>query len=231
MLKALYVFYRTLRYLIVSYLPNADILALKKQWADELLKYFGLTLHIKGEPPAEKPMILLGNHISFLDIIVVMASHPEVVFLAKKEVGEWPIIGPTAKRVGTLFVDRSSKNKDVVREQISNELLRTRSHLVVFPSGTTTLDESIAWKKGMFEVAQEHGIAIQTFKVSYSHPRVCAYIDEDTMLGQMKGLFKYPNKQVYFEWLSSFRVAPEEESVAAAEKARLQVVESLRTQS
>jgi 1-acyl-sn-glycerol-3-phosphate acyltransferase len=229
MLKALYVFYRTFRYLVVSYLPGTEILVLKKQWADEILAYFGLSLEISGFPPQQKPVILLGNHISFIDIIVVMAAHPEVVFLAKKEVGEWPIIGPTAKRVGTLFVDRSAKNKNFVRQQISDELLRTRSHLVVFPSGTTTLDEGLPWKKGMFEISQEFGIPIQTFKVVYSHPRVCAYIDDDTMLGQMKKLFAVKNKKVKFTWLNSFTVAANEASEAAAERVRQHVVQSLRS--
>lgn len=225
MLKALYLFYRTLRYLVVSYLPGADILLLKKQWAEELARYFGLEIHIKGVAPQSGPVILLGNHISYLDIIVLMAVHPQVVFLAKKEVGMWPIIGPTARRVNTLFVDRSLKDKNLVRRQISSQLLESDAHLVVFPSGTTTLHEEVPWKKGMFEIALENNIPIQAFKVSYSHSRDCAYIDDDTMLLQMRRIMRIEGKQAYFEWLGQFKAIDPEQD---AEKVRKHVVEALQ---
>lgn len=221
MLKALYVFYRTLYYLTISYKPGANILALKKQWADELLKFFGFEVEISGSPPTERPIILLGNHISYLDIIVAMSVHPEVVFLAKKEVGTWPIIGPTARRVNTLFVDRDSRDKDGVRRQIIEQLQKYQAQLVVFPSGTTTLDEEKPWKKGMFEIACGSGIKIQAFKVSYSHKRECAYIDDDHMLTQMQQLFKLKNKKAYFQWLSIFTV---DDPLESAEKVRQHVI-------
>lgn len=226
MLKALYLFYRTLRYLLVSYLPGANILLLKKQWAEELAGYFGLEIHVKGEAPLRGPVILLGNHISYLDIIVLMAVHPQVVFLAKKEVGTWPIIGPTARRVNTLFVDRSSKDKNFIRRQISQQLIDTNAHLVVFPSGTTTMYEELPWKKGMFEIAQENKIPVQSFKVSYSHPRECAYIGDDTMLLQMRRIMRIKGKKAHLEWLAQYEVTNPE---ADAEKVRKHVVEALQS--
>lgn len=224
MLKALYLFYRTFRYLAVSYLPGADLLRLKKQWAEEMAAFFGVKIEARGRAPAQAPVILVGNHISYLDIIVLMAVHPRVVFLAKKEVGTWPVIGPTARRVDTLFVDRSSKDKQQVRRDIARQLQELQAHLVVFPSGTTTLHEELPWKKGMFEIAQEHGIPVQAFKVSYSHPRLCAYIGEDSMLRQMRELFRVPGKKAYFEWLEVFH--PQDPEVDA-EKVRKHVVEAL----
>lgn len=220
MLKALFVFYRTLYYLTISYRPGADVLALKKQWAAELLDYFGLQVEIKGEPYQGEPVILLGNHISYLDIIVLMYVHPSVVFLAKKEVSTWPVIGVTARRIGTLFVDRTSKDKGEVRQKISQQLLEKKSHLVVFPSGTTTLDEEVPWKKGMFEISQEYKIPIQSFKISYSHQRQCAYIDDDSMLEQMSLLFSLKNKKAYFQWLRVFEVS---DPVLSAEEVRAHV--------
>lgn len=220
MLKALFVFYRTLYYLSISYRPGADVLALKKQWAAELLDYFGLQVEIKGAPLNSAPVILLGNHISYLDIIVLMYVHPSIVFLAKKEVSTWPVIGVTARRIGTLFVDRTLKDKTEIRRKISEQLLEKKSHLVVFPSGTTTLHEEVPWKKGMFEISQEYNIPIQSFKISYSHQRQCAYIDEDSMLDQMAQLFTLENKKAYFQWLQVFKVT---DPIVSAEEVRAHV--------
>ncbi|AGH94793.1 lysophospholipid acyltransferase family protein [Pseudobdellovibrio exovorus] len=228
MFKAAIIFFRTLCYLLRSYFPKANILALKKEWAEELARRFGIRIEAKGMPPSEAPVIIVGNHISYLDIIILMAVHPQVTFLAKKEVGEWPIIGPTARRVDTLFVNRTEKNKAQVRRQIAQQLLDKKSQLAVFPSGTTTLHEELPWKKGMFEIAQEYSIPVKAFKISYSHPRECAYIGEDNMLEQMAQVFKAQGKVAYFEWLDTFHItSPEEE----AETVRKAVVAALQREA
>lgn len=229
MFHAAIIFFRTLCYLVRSYFPQANILALKKEWAEELAGRFGIRIEMKGVSPSEAPLIVVGNHISYLDIIILMAVHPKITFLAKKEVGEWPVIGPTARRVDTLFVNRTEKNKVQVRRQIAQQLLEKKSQLAVFPSGTTTLHEELPWKKGMFEIAQEYSIPVKAFKISYSHPRECAYIGEDNLIQQMAQVFKTQGKVAYFEWLDVFHItspvtSPEEE----AETVRKAVVEALQ---
>ena len=223
MLKSMYLLYRTFYYLFISYFTKASLQSLKKKWAEEILAFFEIELVVQGEPPKINPTILLGNHISYIDIIALMAAHPGVVFLAKKEIQKWPIIGSTAARVGTLFVDRDSRqDKQLMRKKISVELSEKKSQLVVFPSGTTTLNEEAKWKKGMFEVAKEFSLSVFLFKVSYSHPRICAYIDEDTMLGQMQRMRGISGKKVYVSWLGVFESLAEPE--VAADLARLKVV-------
>jgi 1-acyl-sn-glycerol-3-phosphate acyltransferase len=50
---------------------------------------------------------LVGNHLSYLDIPLLMQSSPNISFVAKEEVGRWPVIGAGAHALNTIFVKRS----------------------------------------------------------------------------------------------------------------------------
>lgn len=200
--KTVTIFIKITYYLIISYLPNANITSLKQRCALAVLDAFGMHVRTIGDNPTEKNLVLVGNHIGFLDIMVLMAVEPRVVFLSKVEVAKFPIIGACAKRIGTLFVNRESSNsraaaKLALAERIKNS---NSTYLAGFPSGTTTLNEDIPWKKGLIEIAAETKTKVQVFKMKYSPQRACAYIDDDTMLTSMQQMFKTENKSVLFEW-------------------------------
>lgn len=201
------VFTKTLGYIFRSYAPGSpSVVRLKKQWADEILKLMGFKVEVLGEPPKNDSVILIGNHISYVDIIVLMSVHPEVIFLSKKEVASWPVIGSAARRIGTLFVNRDSRrDRSLVRKEICNMMAEGSKHLAVFPSGTTTLDENVPWKKGIFEIAADRDLPLQTFRISYKPLRTCAYIDDDNLILHMLKLFKTKNKKVRFEWLKQYQ--------------------------
>lgn len=220
--RTLSIFGKTFSYYLRSHLPGADVNSLKQKWAASILSDFGYAVSVRGQKPGTGPLILVGNHISYLDIILLMSVHPAVVFLAKKEVSKWPVIGLAAVRVGTIFVDREQKNdRTQKRSQIADALLKSNSQLAVFPSGTTTLDENKPWKKGIFEIAHQNSIPVQTFKISYSPLRESAYIDEDNLLIQMQKLFGIRNKTASFTWLEQQQI---HSPLAMAESLRKSVI-------
>jgi 1-acyl-sn-glycerol-3-phosphate acyltransferase len=215
-LKTSYIFFRLLVYYFKSFQKNSKINILKQQFAIEVLKLLGFQLKLSGQPVLKNKLILVGNHISYLDILVLLAVHPESVFLAKSEVAGWPIIGPVAKKIGTVFVVRDSKNsRQDTKLQIEKKLLNHIGTLQIaaFPSGTTTLFEEKPWRKGLFEIAQNTKTDIQPFKISYSHPRECAYIDDDQLFSSLMNLFKLKNKTVTFDWGTSFKVSKLDEQI------------------
>jgi len=218
-LKALFLFVITFNYLIKSYIFPNKVTELKQRWALRLMNYLGYTVSVSGSPPAKiKAHICVGNHISFLDIILLMAVHPEIVFLAKSEVKHWPIIGPCARRVGTLFVNRNNKSdRSELRKQIGEGLQNSTRHLAVFPSGTTTLDENIIWKKGIFEIAEEYLMPVSLFKISYTPLRESAYIDDDNLISSISKMFSLQNKTAHVSWVGSFQI---ENAMDDAEKIR-----------
>lgn len=207
-------FTKTLGYLFRSYAPGESVLELKKKWAQEILDLLGFEVDAQGKAPVNESVLLVGNHISYIDIIVLMSVHPQVVFLAKKEVSKWPVIGPAARRVGTLFVDRNNKNdRKKARQEIHTLLASGSHHLAVFPSGTTTLDEDLPWKRGIFEIAADQNLPIQTFCITYEPKRISAYIDDDNLVLHLFKLFKTPDKRVKFRWLKMYQPASEEEFI------------------
>lgn len=217
-------FERTLRYYVISLWRPQDIKLLKKKWAVKAMQNLGYDIKVNGVPPLAngKALILVGNHISYLDIVLLMALHPEVVFVAKREVSRFPLIGQAAKRIGTLFVDRDHKgDREKVRRQLAEALNATQSQVAVFPSGTTTLNENKTWKKGAFEIAREHAIPVKAFKVNYTPLRESAYIDEDNLLMQMYKACKLTKKSAELTWLSTYEITSPTED---AEKIRKDVL-------
>jgi lyso-ornithine lipid O-acyltransferase len=203
LMKTFSIFFITFTYLVRSFFPNANVNELKKKWALQILSKFEIEIVQKNMCETTRQLILVGNHISFLDIIVLVAIHPEVVFLAKKEIASWPIIGAGAKRIGTIFVNRNSaesraKAKASIKSVFQNKFKET--HIAGFPSGTTTLYEEKPWKRGLFEIAQYCQVEIQPFRIRYAPLRECAYIDEDSLVKSLMLLFKTKNKKVFCEW-------------------------------
>ena len=138
--KVFLLFAKTFYYFLLSHFPGQDVRVLKQKWAAAIMRDFGYRVTVSGTAPLPKPLILVGNHISYLDIMLLMSVHPDIVFVAKKEVAGWPIIGPAAARVGTVFVDRAAKNDGgKKRSQVAEALKKNNTQVVVFPSGTTSL--------------------------------------------------------------------------------------------
>ena len=102
------------------------------------------------------PQLIVVNHISWLDVVVLSALLPpalETRFLAKAEVGRWPVIGPFARGLGMAFIDRSSAFRSYRALPALAKGLQARS-LLFFPEGTTTDGVGVAPLKPMgFELA------------------------------------------------------------------------------
>lgn len=178
-LKSLGLVTQTGYYLTESWKKNANVSHLQWCWAQDTLKKFKVDLTTRGSVSEIEPLLLVGNHIGYLDIPLLMATVPKVSFVAKKELQSWPVFGTAAQAMNTIFVDRScTQSRHHAREAIC-EGLQQGGRIVVFPSGTTTLDESRAWRFGVFEIAAQLGIPVQPFRLHYSPLRSVAYIDDD----------------------------------------------------
>ncbi len=101
------IFVKMWYYLQLSDFEGASFQKLKRRFAQELFHHLRLKI-IKGPYNLELqgPAIFVCNHISYLDIPLVMRIIPEASFVSKSEVAAWPIIGLAAKRIETIFVKR-----------------------------------------------------------------------------------------------------------------------------
>ncbi len=204
------VFSKTFFYILRSFVQPNSLQELVQKWAQSVMRSFGYQVQIRGEPPPfdDCAMILVGNHMSYLDIVLLMSVTRGIVFIAKKEVRSWPIIGYGAARAKTIFVERDNKeNRAQVRVQIAQQLKQHKSKVVVFPSGTTTLHENQPWKRGIFEVAAEAGLPVKAFHLDYSPRRESAYIGDDSLIGQMNLQSELKNKRAVLTWLDEFKIS------------------------
>jgi 1-acyl-sn-glycerol-3-phosphate acyltransferase len=202
MIKVFKVFFLTGKFLHLSYADNADSVKLKKIWGKEILNHFNIKILMTGKPHlTSEPSILIGNHISYLDIPLLFYTFPDISFVSKKEVKSWPIIGRAAAKAHTIFVDRNNaSSRSSVKKHITHSLINENKKMVIFPSGTTSIQSTSSWKKGAFEIAAKNNILVQPFRIRYEPMRAAAYIDEDNFLTHMYNLFTFKRLEVFLEF-------------------------------
>jgi len=100
-----------------------------------ILSSLGIQYRVEGQPPTHG--LVVANHLSYLDIVILSAAMP-CFFIAKIEIGGWPFFGRAARTGGTIFLDRSSRSSaNSVAEQIT-ERLKLSVPVLLFPEGTST---------------------------------------------------------------------------------------------
>jgi 1-acyl-sn-glycerol-3-phosphate acyltransferase len=128
-----------LQAIIYPHFSNAIQQRMMKNWAMKVLKILNIKLHYTGKFPDQNVQhaLLVANHVSWLDICLLMAVCP-TQFVAKSEIRGWPVIGFLCSRVGTLFIERAKRSDTVrINQAISNVLL-TGKRVCIFPEGETS---------------------------------------------------------------------------------------------
>ncbi|WP_158554853.1 lysophospholipid acyltransferase family protein [Methylovirgula sp. 4M-Z18] len=101
-----------------------------------LCRLLRLRVRAVGSPASVPTLMLAPNHVSWTDISVLGGLYP-LSFLAKSEVGTWPIIGPMARLCGTIFVVRGRRTAiPAVNAQLAAHM-RRGDRVVLFAEGTT----------------------------------------------------------------------------------------------
>lgn len=140
-----------------------------RYWARGNARVLGMRRQVSGRPAAE-PALLVANHLSYLDVVLVAAELP-AIFVAKREVRGWPGLGPLASLVGTIFVDRDS-SRDLVRVTAAiDSALRGGDSVVLFAEGTSTRgDRVLPLKPALLEPAIRGGWPVRSAALSYQTP-------------------------------------------------------------
>lgn len=103
--------------------------------ATRALRILNIRVFVRGHVP--RAGLLVMNHLSYLDILVLAAATP-AVFIAKQEVASWPVFGWFAQAAGSVFVRRDRKTSVRAANRRVAELLKEGMLVVLFPEGTST---------------------------------------------------------------------------------------------
>jgi 1-acyl-sn-glycerol-3-phosphate acyltransferase len=120
----------------------------------QVCKIVGIRLNVDGEVAAEQGVLLISNHVSWIDITVLSAVAP-VSFVAKQEVASWPFVSWLAKLQRSVFVDRNRRNEVGDKANEILERLASGDHIVLFAEGTSSDGNSVLpFKTALFAAAK-----------------------------------------------------------------------------
>lgn len=139
-------------------------------WSAKMLRLAGIRLEVVGRP-RPGAVLLVANHVSWLDIAVIHAACPHARFVSKADVQRWPLLGWLIREVGTLFIERERK-RDALRvvHEVAAALYRGET-VAVFPEGTTgSGDTVLPFHANLLQAAIADRAPVQPVALRYHEP-------------------------------------------------------------
>lgn len=169
-----------------------------RAWSGVLLRVLAVRLSVEGSAPSP-PFLLVSNHLSYLDILV-LGSRAPMVFVSRADVAGWPVLGRLARQVGTLFVDRE-RRRDIPRVvEAMQARLAEQLGVTLFPEATSSDGSDVLpFRAPLLEPAARSGLPVWYASLSYATPTgspparlaVCWWADM-TFPGHVFGLLRLP---------------------------------------
>ncbi|MCS6877291.1 MAG: lysophospholipid acyltransferase family protein [Geminicoccaceae bacterium] len=154
---------------------------LRRWWCKGVLFLLGVRLDVRGRPSPLLPVLLVPNHVSYLDV-PILGALCDAVFVAKAEIADWPLFGLLARLARTMFVRRHWREAKRQRDALAARLARGES-FVLFAEGTSSNGlDVLPLKTSLLSVAEpdvvDRLIAIQPVVLAYRQLLDGAPIDE-----------------------------------------------------
>jgi 1-acyl-sn-glycerol-3-phosphate acyltransferase len=164
--------------------------SLVQWWCRWIVRAAGVRVRITGAAAPTGGLLLVANHISWLDIPLLAAVRPARM-LAKTEVRRWPVAGALAARGGTLFIDRDRLRAlpDTVARIAG--ALREGAAVAAFPEGSTWCGRAQGpFRRAVFQAALDAGVPVQPVRIGYrlsggTATTAPAYVGEDTLMASL----------------------------------------------
>lgn len=131
-----------------------------------LLFLAGVKLHISGYEniPKDKPVVYIGNHRSFFDVITTYALYPNMTaFVAKKSFKKIPFLSWWMMMLHNLFLDRGNIKQGMQTILTAIEYVKGGMSVVIFPEGTrnrTYEEDMLEFHEGSFKISDKSGAPV-----------------------------------------------------------------------
>jgi len=168
---------------------------LQRNWSRQLLALLGIHIESAGDLARIENGLVVGNHISFIDIYVINALLP-CAFVAKSEVARWPLIGWLSRHTDTVFIERGSRKAAHRTQQQMMAALRAGNRLAIFPEGTTTAgDRLLPFHAALFQSAIDAAVPVHAISLSYHRAdglrsEAPAYIDDVSLVACLMAVLR-----------------------------------------
>jgi 1-acyl-sn-glycerol-3-phosphate acyltransferase len=132
------------------------------------LAVLGLKVRVEGKLARFSPQLLVSNHLSYLDVLVISAYFPSL-FITSVEIKEYPGLGFLARFGGCLFVERRSKAFIGSEVKEIKEALEHGHNVVIFPEATSTDGQSVLpFKNSLFSAVEGWSIRVQPICLQFT---------------------------------------------------------------
>jgi 1-acyl-sn-glycerol-3-phosphate acyltransferase len=143
---------------------------LVKRWSGRLLRILKVEARVHGELSRGGNVLVVANHISWLDIFALNAHHP-VRFVAKAEIAKWPVVSQMVRGAGTVFIQRERRRDTHRVIHTMAGVLAGGDIVAIFPEGTTTYgDEVLPFKSSLLQPIVEVDGHVQPVAIRYRTP-------------------------------------------------------------
>lgn len=167
---------------------------------------FGLKISVQGRVASERPLLLVSNHTTYLDILV-LGGLVELAFTPKSEIRDWPVIGFFCILADCVFIERRPAYMQQAAKEMRAKLQRGKV-LCIFGEGTTTDGIHLKpFKSGFFSLAIEEHLPVQPVSLAYTHlgnrmiardkREEVAWVGEATLVDHLWHILSMPNVRVY----------------------------------
>ncbi len=153
----------------------ADISQLRMvQWAFKVILFIcGTKVTVIGEEhvPGDEPVLYIGNHKSYFDIIITYARCPGLTgYVAKNTIEKVPLLRIWMRRLHCLFLSREDVKAALKTILSGIDNIKNGISMCIFPEGTRNKNPEgmLPFKEGSFKLAEKTGCAIIPMAISNS---------------------------------------------------------------
>lgn len=173
---------------------------MNRAWSRMLMRLCGVKVRVKGQPCLQGPVLWVANHVSWIDIYI-LAGVRGILFIAKSEIRQWPVVGWLVARVGTVFLQRGQRHSlKLVSEQMRHRFAEGDG-LGLFAEGTTSTGmDVLPFHASLFDPAMRTQVAIQPVALLFCQAgrrtETLAFVGEETLVQNLWTLLKASQVEV-----------------------------------
>ncbi len=172
--------------LIFPFIDAAARMGHVERWCRRTLTVLGIEVRCSGTPN-EGATLFIANHVSWIDILVMMSVRP-MRFVSKSDVRAWPVIGWLVACGGTLFIERRNRRDALRVVHLVAQALQAGDPIAMFPEGTTSDGHGVLpFHANLLQAAVVTAVPVQAIALRFSDARepvsaAAAYIGDTTLM-------------------------------------------------